>query len=365
VTTSFSDYLQLYHASWSKLQKRSPQLSSYEDRSLYTTWNITFDRIKRQNPASARLLKWWAYFDRQDLWFGLLHHARSTDNELIQKLADDELNFNEAITLLYSFGLVDVDRSLPQPLQDGRYSVHSCVHSWTVAVLNKEWDKDLATLAIACVAAKVPSTTEKDWWLIQRRLLQHATRQYLFVTDNRVSTDKLSWAFYNLGLLYADQGKLAEAEKMYVRALRGNEEALGPDHTSTLDTVNNLGALYADQGKLAEAEKMYIRALQGYEKALGIELMSSYLPALHTMFAFGDLYSRTDRKDMAKEMYSRASCGYAAVQGPSSKWCLEIEGRLQKLHFASTEPRLDRTPAEKGGQETKSRLRKVFHRLRI
>ncbi len=65
----------------------------------------------------------------------------------------------------------------------------------------------------------------------------------------------------NLGALYADQGKLAEVEVMYIRALQGNEEALRPKHTSTLLTVNNLGALYADQGKLAEAEAIYIRAL--------------------------------------------------------------------------------------------------------
>jgi hypothetical protein len=45
--------------------------------------------------------------------------------------------------------------------------------------------------------------------------------------------------------------------------------AIGPDHTSTLNTVNNLGLLYRDQGKLAEAEKMYLRGLAGYEKALG------------------------------------------------------------------------------------------------
>ena len=31
---------------------------------------------------------------------------------------------------------------------------------------------------------------------------------------------------------------------MYVRALAGYEKALGPDHTSTLTTVNNLGNLY-------------------------------------------------------------------------------------------------------------------------
>ena len=68
-----------------------------------------------------------------------------------------------------------------------------------------------------------------------------------------------------------DQGKLAEAEAMYLRALQGYEKALGAEHTSTLDTVNNLGILYADQGKMAEAEAMYVRALQGYEKAVGAD----------------------------------------------------------------------------------------------
>jgi hypothetical protein len=62
----------------------------------------------------------------------------------------------------------------------------------------------------------------------------------------------------NLGNLYSDQGKLAEVEQMYVRALAGKEKALGPDHTSTLATVNNLGNLYWAQGKLAEAEQMYV-----------------------------------------------------------------------------------------------------------
>ena len=65
----------------------------------------------------------------------------------------------------------------------------------------------------------------------------------------------MEWALYSLGMLFHDQGKLAEAEAMYIRALQGNEEALGPKHTSTLDTVNNLGNLYKNQGRLAEADR--------------------------------------------------------------------------------------------------------------
>ncbi|KAF8219310.1 hypothetical protein L208DRAFT_1190950, partial [Tricholoma matsutake] len=71
----------------------------------------------------------------------------------------------------------------------------------------------------------------------------------------------------NLGLLYANQGHLEDAERMYNHALAGYEKALGPEHTSTLRTVNNLGKLYADQGHLEDAERMYNHALAGKEKA--------------------------------------------------------------------------------------------------
>jgi tetratricopeptide (TPR) repeat protein len=288
VTTSFSEYLQLYKVSWLKLQTTSPLLNSYKDRTLYTTWQITFDRIQQQNRVSAKLLKLWAYFDRQDLWFDILRHVTSADDEWIwiQKLTEDKLNFNEAITLLCSFGMVDPDRSLEQQFGSGGYSIHSCVHSWTVFVLNKEWDESLARLALTCVASEVPSTNEKHWWVLQRQLLQHATRQALFIADGKLHIGGLHWACHNLGCLYADQGKLAEAEKMYVRALQGCEEALGPDHTSILSTVNNLGLLYQGQGKLAEAEKMYVRALQGCEEALGPDHTST----LNTVNNLGSLY---------------------------------------------------------------------------
>jgi hypothetical protein len=42
-------------------------------------------------------------------------------------------------------------------------------------------------------------------------------------------------------------------------------EAWGAEHTSRLDTVNILGKLYKNQGKMAEAEAMYVRVLQGYD----------------------------------------------------------------------------------------------------
>jgi hypothetical protein len=59
---------------------------------------------------------------------------------------------------------------------------------------------------------------------------------------------------------HADQGKLVEAEQMFERALQGREKAWGPEHTSTLNTVNNLGNLYANQGELAGRGRADVRA---------------------------------------------------------------------------------------------------------
>jgi hypothetical protein len=74
---------------------------------------------------------------------------------------------------------------------------------------------------------------------------------------------------------------------MYIQALRGKEEALGPDYTLTLDTVQNLGTLYKDQGRLAEAEKMCIRALRGRGETLGPDHTST----LSTVNNLGLLYA--------------------------------------------------------------------------
>ena len=54
-----------------------------------------------------------------------------------------------------------------------------------------------------------------------------------------------------------------------MRARKGYEAAVGPEHTSTLMTLYNLGILYQAQGNLTKAVEMYVRALQGYKFAEG------------------------------------------------------------------------------------------------
>jgi tetratricopeptide (TPR) repeat protein len=123
---------------------------------------------------------------------------------------------------------------------------------------------------------------------------------------------------------------------MYDRALRGKEEALGVGHSSTLTTVNNLGLLYKDQGRLGEAEKMYERALRGYE-ALGGVCVQQYLPALNTLENMGDLYAKQAESAKAREVYTRALSGLTSVLGASSERCMGLSAKIDVLPSASRE----------------------------
>ncbi len=80
---------------------------------------------------------------------------------------------------------------------------------------------------------------------------------------------RLATTLNNLALLYDAQGKYAEAEPLYKRALAIREQVLGPEHRSVATSLSNLAELYKAQGKYAEAEPLYKRSLAIREKALG------------------------------------------------------------------------------------------------
>lgn len=249
-------------------------MSSYEDRALYSTWQLSLDHIKRQNELSARLLQLWAYFDNQDIWFELLQRSISDGPEWFSKLTEDELSFNQAVRVLCDHGLAEVDISSEESgVESKGYSMHSCVHSWTIHFLNQKWDVGMAGLALKCVGSHVPDRAARKAWVTQRRFIQHAVRCWYFVENGMISEDGIAWVLLSLGNLYLDQDKLGEAEQMYERALQGYEKALGHEQINTyipaLNTAQNLAMLYVEIGRADKTEDMYSRALYGLEAVFG------------------------------------------------------------------------------------------------
>ncbi|KAI2822751.1 hypothetical protein CBS133816_9241 [Aspergillus niger] len=326
---TFERYLKEYEKRWNIDPRRPLQLQEYQDRTLYTTWDLSYTLLEREDPDAAKLLRLLAYFSNQSVWYELLHAGFTEDSpKWLHQMIEDEVIFDSVMRVLTDYSFLEVKASLKS------WSMHRCVHDWTLAVLNKDIDLQQYWYAFDCIAESI----SKDGWefddfrhLSYSRLAAHATRLVLLHQHNNIlysMTPHYLKKVADIAGLLKDQVQLKPAEEMYQRALAGYEKALGPDHTSTLDTVNDLGILYFEQGKLKEAEEMFQLALAGLEKALGPDHTST----LATVNNLGLLYSDQGKLKEAEEMYQRALAGREKKLGPDHISTLATVNNLGLLY---------------------------------
>lgn len=339
----------MYEHGWHELRNHDRGPEDYEDRSLHTTWNMSLQQVQAQDPAAAELLALMAYLDNQNLRFELFHagHSLSEAPEWWIEVSKSRPRFKRAMSMLHDYSLLEV--------RPGGYSLHTCVHDWTLEHLNADTDVERYRIAVYSIAQSVTYSAQADYWAKNQLLLPHARRllhhrfratltgsciapgdlsdfvelfkqgdmleeaqnlceqalassEEIFGHDH---VDTLETA-NRLGTIYLERKKLEEAEQMYKRALTARERVLGPDHTRTLETANNLGVLYEEQGKFEDAEQIYTRVLSELEKALGPD----HIGTLHTVHNLGLLYTKQRKLEDAERLLTRALPGFEKALGP-------------------------------------------------
>ncbi|KAK5705826.1 hypothetical protein LTR17_021337 [Elasticomyces elasticus] len=72
-----STYIRYFDGTWSYLIRKQDRFSlqEYAERSMLTTWKISYEQVLRQSKAAASLLKLWAFFSPADVWHGLIASA--------------------------------------------------------------------------------------------------------------------------------------------------------------------------------------------------------------------------------------------------------------------------------------------------
>ena len=329
---SISQYLEYYDSTWKGLMELQDEYSlpEYAQRSVLTTWRISYEQVKSQSEEASNLLQLWSFLYAGDLWYELVACTKELGAETVvpgwlSALTFDKLRFDRALALLIKYSLVE------GRTETASYAMHSVLHSWCRYLGGSETERSsFRKLAVDIVGQMVPAESMQEYWILQRRLLPHG-QEILKGIESETHTEidvNESWAYEKLAGMFADQDQHAGAEEMYGRALTGYEKAFGPEHTSTLGTVNNLGNLYADQGRLAEAEEMYERALAGREKALGPEHTST----LDTVNNLGNLYVEQGRLAEAEAMYKRALAGYDRALGSNHTSPVRIVNNLGNLY---------------------------------
>ncbi|KKZ68560.1 hypothetical protein EMCG_01008 [[Emmonsia] crescens] len=372
---SFEKYLRNYNDFWYELLAVAEPQRDYTNGSMLTTWTISYQEVLQRNASAAKLLLLLSSFHCEDVWYELLAKG-TTSRDRRTWFADtvsNEIKFSTTIQHLVDFSLVQTSA------QTNSYSMHPVIHDWCRYKLQQQADlsaeemrRESQSLAIIAVGSMVALSSEKHYWVVQRRLLPHvdhlqklpqfdefelqdpavaeavhgfgkvyrdlgqlenAQRMYeqsLFLKEKTLGSDDPSTlrTINSLALAYRDQGRLELAETMYQRALSTKERVLGPEDVSTIDSLFGLGFLYQDEGKLEEAEAIQLRALAIREKTLGPDNPRT----LDSLYGLGILYINQSRVELAEGMCKRAFAGYTKVLGPDHTHTLDSQYCLALLH---------------------------------
>jgi hypothetical protein len=79
-----STYVKYYDSTWRDLMKKHDRfpLQEYGDRSVLTTWKMSYKQVQSQSEEAAGLLRLWGFLDRGDLWYELVACVSRLDESI-------------------------------------------------------------------------------------------------------------------------------------------------------------------------------------------------------------------------------------------------------------------------------------------
>ena len=310
--TSMTEYLGFYKTAWDDLMayeaRPESTLHEYRNRSVRTTWAISFEGVKRKNEDAAEMLQLWSYLDNREIWFEIFNNEGNSNLEYwsnppdwFRRVFRDKLSFKGVAATLLGYSLIEARQDSES------YGVHPVVHEWCRNTIVTNRKPELAFLAITSVAFGLPHPDYRRLWPTRRRLLQHANRfsqQLMDVLEEAFESEQaieLHLAFTRLGRLFEDGGPRmwVEAEATYCRAISGHEKLLGLHHDRTLTTMVDLGGLYFDQERYVDAEALNRRVLAIRTEKLGLDHKDTF----GSMYGLANVLSRSNKLAEAENLY--------------------------------------------------------------
>jgi hypothetical protein len=169
-------YIIHYDKTWDKLmtyQDRYP-LQEYAERSVLTTWKMSYEQVRVVKPEAAMLLDQWAFLHPGDVSYELVErYIRSFDSSEeareCELIATDDLSFQDSVGVLAQYSLVNNTEGT------GEFSIHPVVHDWSLYnIVDDQAREQLCVRAICIVAESILSSEDPGDLQVARKLLPHA-----------------------------------------------------------------------------------------------------------------------------------------------------------------------------------------------
>ena len=271
---SISSYLDLYRVTWQSLIKHLGNPLDYQDRTLETTWLVSYNRILSQSPVAADLLKYWACIDNRDLEIDLLQDSKGYFKapHPLSQMVNERLGFFDAMRYL-------MENSFARSTGRDQWSLHKVLHKWISVTLTEPPDLSITRWAVICLGSKAEKRGASGYWNASGRLYTHAMRCVDRCVD-LIKSESLNqedfpekWFDRLFGLArlcIARKVSLDGARKILTYVITHEASCLTLSDVPTpyansevsLRAMNALGNSYRDDKFYAKAAKVYQRLIE-------------------------------------------------------------------------------------------------------
>jgi len=114
---------------------------------------------------------------------------------------------------------------------------------------------------------------------------------------------------------------------LYERALRIQQELVGPNHGDVALTLNDMAVLQYRRRDFAAAEELYLRAIKTYESVFG----QQHPTTAQAILNIAQFFKGIGNPEKAKKYFKMALDIFVAHHGESHQKCQSVSFELQQL----------------------------------
>lgn len=262
---SFHEYVELYRKHRKDLLvERGAHIPEHPE-TVATTWDLSFQRIERENPAAAELLRLCAFLAPDAIPEKLIAWGTAHCTSQLQKLAASDKSLNDAIRTLHSYSLIQRDPTTHMLL------IHRLVQAVLIDAMPVEVRGEWKLRVIRILNAAFPEAPFQKW-VRCGQLLSHVQACAIEIEHEPIPIQlEAAELFDRTGSYLREQGQYVEAESLLLLALSLRKQHLSADDLAIATSLSNLAGLYFYQDRYQQATPLVRSAFAIRQQCLGEE----------------------------------------------------------------------------------------------
>jgi len=258
----FAGYRQLYEEYRQNLLAwvvKGSRLEKEYQKSVATTWLISYRHVEQQFEVASEVLKLCAYLAPDAIPENIVLKGAERLTSNLHQLAGNRFQFNHACEVLCNFSLIK---------RNGEEAVLS-IHRLIQAVLQDSMEDAVqhfwAEQAVRAVEHAFLAATGQE----VEQYIPHAQTCVAFIERYHLEGEEVAYLLKMVAKAVDERGWYAQAQPLYIQAFIAYSHHFGPDDNRTLHLLFDVLHIQIDMGGSPFAANVYAKIIADCERVLG------------------------------------------------------------------------------------------------